>query len=212
MTVTFSHLLREQSTQICDGVAYLHETGVIHGDLKGNNVLVSEQGVPVITDFGNAVLEHGTMQFTETTKQNGFTPRWTAPEILEEKVKESREADVWALGMTILDLAQEIITGKLPYYYIRNVIALMRAVAIKNEIPKRPEETIPSNSLHGDALWLLLMSCWEQEPDKRPEAGKVAEIMKGVTRKGLVPQQAAMEVDPEPELTEERPGKRQRRQ
>ncbi|KAG8791019.1 hypothetical protein FRC12_010363 [Ceratobasidium sp. 428] len=199
------------STQICGGVAYLHQTGVIHGDLKGNNVLVSDQGVPVITDFGNAVLEQGTMQFTETVKQGGFTPRWTAPEILEDQVKQSREADVYALGMTILT-TQETITGKLPYYYIRNVVALIKAVAIKNETPKRPEESIPSNSLHGDALWLLLMSCWEQEPDKRPDADKVVEIMKGVTRDGLMSPQVATEAEPGPESAEERPGKRQRRE
>ncbi|KAG8723998.1 hypothetical protein FRC09_000806 [Ceratobasidium sp. 395] len=168
-----------------------------------NNVLVSDQGVPVITDFGNAVLEQGTMQFTETVKQGGFTPRWTAPEILEDEVKQSRQADVYALGMV---------------------------VAIKNETPKRPEESIPSNSLHGDALWLLLMSCWEQEPDKRPDADKVVEIvslrvdrfssktdigglqMEGVTRDGLMPPQVVTEAEPEPESAEDRPGKRRRRE
>ncbi|KAG8736038.1 hypothetical protein FRC10_009870, partial [Ceratobasidium sp. 414] len=69
-----------------------------------NNVLVSSEGVPVITDFGNAVLQQGTLQFTETVKTIGFTPRWTAPEILDDKEKQSKEADVWALGMTILVL------------------------------------------------------------------------------------------------------------
>ncbi|KAG8766045.1 hypothetical protein FRC12_007116 [Ceratobasidium sp. 428] len=72
-----AHLLYGQSTQICDGVAYLHDTGVIHGDLKGNNVLVSEKGVPMITDFGNAILEHSTMQFAETKKLAGCTIQWT---------------------------------------------------------------------------------------------------------------------------------------
>ncbi|KAG8722983.1 hypothetical protein FRC09_005273 [Ceratobasidium sp. 395] len=203
----------DMSIQICDGLAYLHRTGIIHGDLKGNNVLVSEQGVPVITDFGNAVLEQGTMQFTETMKQSGFTPRWTAPEILDDLVKQSKEADVWALGMTVLvwiylrtvfvktseRTLQEIMTGKLPYYYIRSIVALIRTVAIKNEAPKRPEESIPSNSLQGDALWLLLMSCWEQEPNKRPEAEQVAKTMKDVTRDGLMPIQTAPEQEPEQE-------------
>ncbi|KAG9125982.1 hypothetical protein FRC07_005362 [Ceratobasidium sp. 392] len=157
----------DMSAQICDGVMYLHHTGIIHGDLKGNNVLVSEEGAPVITDFGNAVLERGTMQFTETMKLSGFTPRWTAPEILDEReVKQSKEADVYALGM---------------------------AVAIKNEIPKRPEEHIPLHSQRGEVLWSLLKSCWEFEPEKRPDAGSVTEIMKGVTREGLMPTPAASE-------------------
>ncbi|KAG8705435.1 hypothetical protein FRC09_002962 [Ceratobasidium sp. 395] len=92
------------------------------------------------------------------------------------------------------------------------VVALIKAVAIKNETPKRPEETIPSNSLHGNTLWLLLVSCWEQEPDKRPAAAKVVETMVGVTRDGLMPPQATPEAEPEPELAEERSGKRQRRE
>ncbi|KAG9088921.1 hypothetical protein FRC06_001779 [Ceratobasidium sp. 370] len=69
----------------------------------------------------------------------------------------------------------------------------MRTIGIKNEIPKRPEESIPSNSQHGDALWSLLQSCWEFKPEKRPSAAKVAEIMKGVTREWPVPVQAEPE-------------------
>ncbi|KAG9124187.1 hypothetical protein FRC07_012502, partial [Ceratobasidium sp. 392] len=194
------------SAQICNGVMHLHQTGVIHGDLKGNNVLVSEEGVPMITDFGNAVLEQGTMQFTETVKQDGITPRWTAPEILEEKTRQSKEADVYALGM-------EVITGKLPFYYKHNVTTVLVAVLVKRETPDRPERHIPSNSQCGDILWSLLKSCWEFEPEKRPDAGSVAEIvrlrvsrvipgtdarglqMKGVTREGLIPTQAAGTVD-----------------
>ncbi|KAG9082308.1 hypothetical protein FRC06_005130, partial [Ceratobasidium sp. 370] len=97
-------------------------------------------------------------------------------------------------------------------------IAVMRAIAIKNETPKRPEEYIPTNSQHGDALWSLLQSCWEFAPEKRPGAAKVAEIvrqqhifnfvlyantcelqMKGVTREGLVP----IQVEPEEPATAE---------
>ncbi|KAG8756618.1 hypothetical protein FRC12_010509 [Ceratobasidium sp. 428] len=152
-----------------------------------NNVLVSEDGTPMITDFGNAILEQGTMQFTETVKQNGFTPRWTAPEILDEReVRQSKEADVYALGMTVL----EVITGRVPYSHINNTVTLIKAVAIKHEIPKRPED-IPSDSKHGDALWSLLQRCWKYKIESRPKADQVAETMKGITRSGLVPGNAA---------------------
>ncbi|KAG8736323.1 hypothetical protein FRC10_009464 [Ceratobasidium sp. 414] len=233
----------DMSIRVCKGLEYLHRTGVIHGDLKGNNVLVSNEGVPMITDFGNAVLQQGTLQFTETVKQSGFTPRWTAPEIMDEReVKQSEEADVYALGMAdntgIIYLSyttriqvphvgsQEVITGKLPYFYINNMIALMRAIGIKNETPKRPEESIPSNSQHGDALWSLLQSCWEFEPEKRPDAAEVVEIvrprpstaapkanicesqMKGITREGLVPAPTESEEQAETGPVSGRPSKR----
>ncbi|KAG8708284.1 hypothetical protein FRC08_018980 [Ceratobasidium sp. 394] len=185
---------------VCNGLEYLHDTGIIHGDLKGNNVLISSDGIPMITDFGNAVLQQGTLQFTETVKQSGFTPRWTAPEILDEReVKQSKEADVYALGMTIL----EIITGKVPYSHINNIVALIKAIAIKNETPKRSEERIPSNSEHGDALWSLLQSCWKFEPEERPDAAEVAKIMEGITREGLMPAPEA-EVAAEAEAALER--------
>ncbi|KAG9098021.1 hypothetical protein FS749_004907 [Ceratobasidium sp. UAMH 11750] len=108
------------SVHVCKGLVYLHSTGLVHGDLKGQNVLVSDQGVPMITDFGNAVLQQGTLQFTETMNAPQFTPRWTvrmveckrimttngccnqAPELLDDGPKQSQEADVYALGMTIL--------------------------------------------------------------------------------------------------------------
>ncbi|KAG8710635.1 hypothetical protein FRC08_016918 [Ceratobasidium sp. 394] len=183
------------STHVCTGLEYLHRTGVVHGDLKGNNVLVSDKGVPMITDFGNAVLQQGTLQFTGSIKLSGLTPRWTAPEIMDEKTKQSKEADVYALGMTIL----EIITGKEPYFYLTSLVALVKAVAIKNEIPRRPEEHIPSNSQHGDTLWSLLQSCWEFEPEKRPRAAGVAEIMKRITREGLMPSRAESEEQAEAE-------------
>ncbi|KAG9078186.1 hypothetical protein FS749_009843 [Ceratobasidium sp. UAMH 11750] len=184
---------------VCNGLEYLHRIGVVHGDLKGNNVLVSDKGVPMITDFGNAVLQQGTLQFTETVKLSGFTPRWTAPEILDEReVKQSEKADVYALGMTIL----EIITGKVPYSYINNIVVIIKAIAF-NQIPRRPEESIPSNSQHGDTLWSLLQSCWEFEPEKRPGAAEVAEIMKGVTREGLMPAPAESAEQAEAETTPE---------
>ncbi|KAG8717310.1 hypothetical protein FRC09_014451, partial [Ceratobasidium sp. 395] len=88
-------------TQVADGLSYLHKSGVIHGDLKGDNVLISNSGEPLITDFGNAALLERTLQFTSTTTKGQLSPRWTAPEILEGDAC-SFESDVYALGMTIL--------------------------------------------------------------------------------------------------------------
>ncbi|KAG8710660.1 hypothetical protein FRC08_016878 [Ceratobasidium sp. 394] len=162
------------SVLVCKGLEYLHSIGVVHGDLKGQNILVSNDQMPMITDFGNAVLQQGTLMFTETTNAPQFTPRWTAPELMDDGVRQSREADVYALGMTIL----EIMTGKVPYYYKSSVVALFRTILFDKEIPKRPEENIPSTNQHGDVLWSLLQGCWEYEPEKRPSATEVAKIVR----------------------------------
>ncbi|KAG8729366.1 hypothetical protein FRC11_008922, partial [Ceratobasidium sp. 423] len=85
--------------QICDGLAYLHETGIVHGDLKGANVLALADGTPVLTDFGNSIFLGRTLLFTETTREGSLTGRWAAPELLEGSGQPSKEADIYALGM-----------------------------------------------------------------------------------------------------------------
>ncbi|KAJ1304114.1 hypothetical protein OPQ81_008516 [Rhizoctonia solani] len=117
------------STSICAGLAYLHENQIIHGDLKGANVLIAEDGTPKLTDFGNAQLVEGTLQFTQTSTGPKYSPRWTAPEILKGKSAHTLAGDIYALGMTILvpshksaycsphldNILQEAFTGKVPF-------------------------------------------------------------------------------------------------
>ncbi|KAG9096719.1 hypothetical protein FS749_007880 [Ceratobasidium sp. UAMH 11750] len=93
----------QMSAEISAGLAYLHENGIVHGDLKGLNVLVNGDGAPMLTDFGNSVLQDCSLNFTATTRKNSLSPRWAAPELLDEREgTHSREADVYALGMTVL--------------------------------------------------------------------------------------------------------------
>ncbi|QRV95854.1 Tyrosine kinase family catalytic domain protein [Ceratobasidium sp. AG-Ba] len=64
------------STQIVQGLCYLHESGIVHGDLKGANVLISSDGVAQLADFGNAMLHEYTLQFTGTLNKEALSPRW----------------------------------------------------------------------------------------------------------------------------------------
>ncbi|KAG9119693.1 Protein kinase, partial [Ceratobasidium sp. 392] len=87
------------SMQIAEGLEYLHQTGIAHGDLKASNVLVSKTGVPLLADFGNATLQEYTLKFTSTITKASISSRWAAPELLEGKAAYSFPADVYALGM-----------------------------------------------------------------------------------------------------------------
>ncbi|CAE6440093.1 unnamed protein product [Rhizoctonia solani] len=84
--------------QICEGLSYLHRIGIVHGDLKGANVLISEKGVPVLTDFGNAILRDQTLKFTQARSTGGLTARWSAAELLRGD-RHTEATDVYALGM-----------------------------------------------------------------------------------------------------------------
>ncbi|CAE6536401.1 unnamed protein product [Rhizoctonia solani] len=66
------------STSICAGLVYLHENDIVHGDLKGANILIAGDGRPMLMDFGNASLLDATLQFTQTNTGPSFSLRWTA--------------------------------------------------------------------------------------------------------------------------------------
>ncbi|KAF8593909.1 kinase-like protein [Ceratobasidium sp. AG-I] len=159
--------------QVCNGLSYLHEIGVIHGDLKGLNVLVSNNGTAMLADFGNAIMQERTLQFTASTAKSNFanTSFRKAPELIDGSGIYSVAADVYALGMVGTSL-YETVTGQVPYAG-KTDHAVYFAVAVKKEPPVRPEEYIPSNNLRGEALWSLLLNCWAYEPKDRPSAATV---------------------------------------
>ncbi|CAE6469725.1 unnamed protein product [Rhizoctonia solani] len=109
------------STLICDGLVYLHSNDIIHGDLKGDNILISLNGNPMLNDFGNASNQDSSLYFSQTTTGTKYSTRWAAPEILEETTPLTRKSDVYSLGMTIL----EVFTGNVPYPNIKKDIAVM---------------------------------------------------------------------------------------
>ncbi|KAG8704844.1 hypothetical protein FRC09_003301 [Ceratobasidium sp. 395] len=146
---------------ISEGVAYLHQEGLIHGDIKSANVLISDEGVAKISDFGCSELKTSTLCFT-TTSVLKLSIRWAAPEILDGPVLRSREADVYALGMTLL----EVVTGMVPFSSMQER-AVYAAVVMQRQIPKRPRR-FPSFSLYeADKLWAIIVdACAYNSPDR----------------------------------------------
>ncbi|KAG8708053.1 hypothetical protein FRC08_000131 [Ceratobasidium sp. 394] len=166
------------STQIAEGLGYLHQTGVVHGDLKGANVLISRDGSALLADFGNSTLQVYTLKFI-TSSGIHITARWAAPELLDGEGKRSIPADIYALGMTIL----ETITSDIPYPD-KGDLAVLRLVD-RGVHPERPRQHIPDNCVHGERLWGLLKRCWAFEPENRPSALDVKTIITEVTDEGL---------------------------
>ncbi|QRV77414.1 Vegetative incompatibility protein HET-E-1 [Ceratobasidium sp. AG-Ba] len=159
---------------MCYGLSYLHVSGVVYGDLKGANVLVSIDGTPRLADFGNAKLQEYKLKFTKTSTRETMSPRWAALK-LYEGAPYSFAADVYALVM-------EIITGEVPWSGQTERFVLF-AGTMKKECPGRPEAHIPTYSEHGD--------CWENDPGKRPTAEQVKSKIEGITQQGL----RSLEVD-----------------
>ncbi|KAG9092276.1 hypothetical protein FRC06_000165 [Ceratobasidium sp. 370] len=62
--------------QVATALDYLHRIDVVHGDIKGANVLISNEGYAQLTDFGSSMLKHSTMQFTGASFRPSFSLRW----------------------------------------------------------------------------------------------------------------------------------------
>ncbi|CAE6453895.1 unnamed protein product [Rhizoctonia solani] len=158
--------------QICEGLSYLHQIGIIHGDLRASNILVSHDGVPLLFDFGNSwLLANQTMSFTRTGRGLPMSLRWAAPELIEETNSCDEKSDVYALGM-------EVMTSQLPYYGKSDVLVILLVVQ-KREPPERPD-SIPGGHETMDRVWGLLLRCWSFESTARPSATDVAENMKAL--------------------------------
>ena len=93
---------------ICEGLDYAHAKGVVHRDLKPNNILMDENNNPYIADFGLAKLTEGKIELTHTMMTG--TAAYMAPEIAQSG-KSTKRTDIYALGIILF----EMLTGKLPF-------------------------------------------------------------------------------------------------
>jgi serine/threonine-protein kinase len=99
---------------MCAGLAYAHAAGLVHRDLKPDNVIVASKDgseVPRITDFGLAVDGEPSRERLTTTGTVMGTPAYAAPEQLQGKALDAR-ADLYALGMTMFEM---LTGGVLPF-------------------------------------------------------------------------------------------------
>ncbi|KAI6095302.1 kinase-like domain-containing protein [Pisolithus croceorrhizus] len=155
---------------IASGLQYLHshELGIVHGDLKGANVLVSNDRRALLTDFGFSTLDVSTFSMTVDAKR-GISFHWTAPELLDDS-HASMASDVWAFGMTVL----ELFTRALPFSNCNNSRHVLGRL-MQKKLPPRPAEESTQLRM-TDAWWDICTSCWRYDPSSRP-------IMKDIIKK-----------------------------
>ncbi|CAA7393411.1 unnamed protein product [Spirodela intermedia] len=159
MNITEEPLDEGQIAYICrealKGLSYLHSIFKVHRDIKGGNILLTDQGEVKLGDFGVAA------QLTRTmSKRNTLigTPHWMAPEVIQESRYDGK-VDVWALGVSAIEMAE----GFPP----RSNVHPMRVLfMISSE---------PAPMLEDKEKWSLLFhdfvaKCLTKDPRLRPTA------------------------------------------
>ncbi|KAF9152322.1 hypothetical protein DFQ26_000934, partial [Actinomortierella ambigua] len=155
------HVKERIAQEIANGLAYIHHEGVIHRDLKSDNILLTRFMEVKLCDFGLAVVKKASGSHT-TDKLRG-TVRWLAPELLRaERPSYTNKSDIYALGIVMWEMAAMC---TLPFKTIDNNFVV--AVAVHGG----ERERLPDNTPPDYRRWVEL--CWKQDPSDRPQAHEV---------------------------------------
>lgn len=157
---------------------------IVHGDIKGTNILVTSTGRACLADFGlSSLLGDNILVWSSLGSEpgrGGGTTRWKAPELFiqESEDKDSiptPASDVYSFSC----VAYEILTGQIPFYEIKGSEAVTLKLFNSREQPSRPAPGKAAKELTDEA-WSLLEDCWIHEPDQRPSLEEVLRRLEGM--------------------------------
>ncbi|VDL94918.1 unnamed protein product [Schistocephalus solidus] len=149
------------SSQILEGIKYLHANRIIHRDIKGDNVLVNMfRGELKIADFGASKCFFGMVTRAETFTG---TMRYMAPELINGALRGyGYPVDIWSFGCTVI----EMLTGQLPYRELADPYAAVFRAGHDYAHPEIPEHL-------SDACKKFTLRCFTREPELRATAAQL---------------------------------------
>ena len=144
---------------VLKGLIAIHKINLIHRDIKGSNILLSESGYAKLGDFGVGI------QLTDEefrTSKKG-SPYWMSPQVVLNE-KYDTKTDIWSLGITCVELVEgEPPNGEMKPGKVMEKIACS---------PPKVEEIIDPNE-HTDEFIDFVRLCLEVDPSKRPDAAQL---------------------------------------
>lgn len=163
-------VIQSYLSQTLSGLLYLHKVNIMHRDLKGSNILVNDEGIVKLADFGaSKKLAHLEDDLMMSLTVRG-TPYFMAPEVFEEKY--SAKADIWGIGCVAFQMA----TSRPPWkdQGFSNPISLFNHIKKQKGGPPMQHPESDSFSARQQTAWILfeemVRKCFDQDPTMRPSA------------------------------------------
>jgi len=148
--------------KVSKAIAFAHQRGVIHRDLKPGNVLLDRHGEPKVTDFGLAKKVQDERGLTAAGQILG-TPSYMPPEQASGKVSETKEpADIYALGAVLYAL----LTGRPPFQADNPLDTLLQVLEREPVPPRQLNSSVPKD------LETICLKCLEKDPRRRYESAR----------------------------------------
>ncbi|KAI0796151.1 kinase-like domain-containing protein [Abortiporus biennis] len=157
--------------QISCGLEYLHEEGVVHGDLRGANILVTDDFMVQLSDFGSAVLAEATSKGYCSAR--ACAERWQAPELMHPELyglgseRPTYASDIYAFGCVCI----ELYTQREPWFGCqRSEVWLALRPESQSRHPRPNFQNLPRDVEYSDELWRITKRCWTKSSHLRPTA------------------------------------------
>ncbi|XP_043072567.1 tyrosine-protein kinase CSK isoform X1 [Puntigrus tetrazona] len=165
-TVLGGECLLKFSLDVCEAMEYLEANNSVHRDLAARNVLVSDDNIAKVSDFGL------TKEASSTQDTAKLPVKWTSPEALREK-RFSTKSDVWSYGVLLWEIYS---FGRVPY----------PRIPLKEVVP-RVEKGYKMDAPDGcpAAVYDLMKQCWTLDPAGRPSFRLLREKLQHIRAKEL---------------------------
>ncbi|XP_072704615.1 non-receptor tyrosine-protein kinase TYK2 [Ciconia boyciana] len=181
--VSLAHILLF-AQQICEGMAYLHSLHYIHRDLAARNVLLENENVVKIGDFGLAKAIPEGHEYYRVCEDGDSPVFWYAVECLKE-CKFYYASDVWSFGVTLYELLTRCDSGQSPpVKFIEMIGATQGQMTVLRLIELLDRgKRLPSPKDCPCEIYRLMKNCWEAEASFRPPFHNLVPILKNFHEK-----------------------------
>lgn len=175
-TITPNQLLN-WCQQIAEGMAYLEQNSIVHGNLSARTVLLHEDYSVKIKDFGRIHLigdyykQKKFFNCCRGLRKLNTSSKYADVETYAHPHDFSHKSDVWAFGLTMFEL---LTFGQDPWMYL--------SFNTKNPVRSQLEWgiSVPCPKMCKDAMYRFLKSCWYNDANKRPNFNELSNTLKGI--------------------------------